>query len=305
MQHLYSPPRGTMVAAVLAALSLTACSFVRPYGPPIPGSDAPVRVVASPGEARGVLEGGVAPVPRRDEASAVSTAPASRDPLAHPARFRSRSDSVAWADGWRRAKADKRRRVVVSLDSRMLWLLERDDTLRVAPVAIGTEERLVHGKHQWVFETPRGVRTVRGKTPDPVWTPPLWHYVKEAKRQGLELAVIPANGRLPLGRGERLEVRNALVGRWSAATGWRAWPVEDEIIIGDTLYMPPIGTRNRVQHGQLGAFKLDTGDGYLIHGSRDPSSIGTAATHGCLRLAADDLAFIYARVPIGTPVYIL
>jgi hypothetical protein len=146
---------------------------------------------------------------------------------------------------------------------------------------------------------------VRAKAPDPVWTPPLWHYVKEAKRHGVELAVIPANGRLTLGKGERLEVRDSLVGRWSTARGWQPWPVNDEIIIGDTLYVPPIGTRNRMQYGQLGAFKLDTGDGYLIHGSRDPSSIGTAATHGCLRMAADDLAFVYARVPVGTPVYIL
>lgn len=226
-------------------------------------------------------------------------------PFATPDRFRSRTDSLAWVSGRRQAQADKRLRIVVSLDARTLWLLVRDDTLRVAPVAIGTEERLVHGRNSWVFETPRGVRTVRAKAPDPVWTPPLWHYVKEARRHGVELAVIPPSGRLALGKGERLEVRDSLVGRWSAARGWRPWPVDDEIVIGDTLYVPPIGTKNRIQHGQLGAFKLDTGDGYLIHGSRDPSSIGTAATHGCLRMAADDLAFVYERVPVGTPVYIL
>ena len=248
------------------------------------------------------------PVPVKPAPTAPAAASAERViryPLAFPERFRSREDSVAWADGWRRAMGDKRLRLVVSLDERLLWLLERDDTLRVASVAIGTEERLVHGKHQWVFETPRGARTVKGKAPDPVWTPPLWHYVKEAKRHGVELVVMPASGRVALANGERLEVRDSLVGRWSAAKGWRAWPVNDEIIIGDTLYMPPAGTKNRIQHGQLGAFKLDTGDGYLIHGSRDASSIGTAATHGCLRLGAADLAFIYARVPVGTPVYIL
>lgn len=250
----------------------------------------------------------VQPVPVKPAPAASAAASAERViryPLAFPERFRSRDDSIAWADGWRRAMGDKRLRVVVSLDERTLWLLERDDTLRVAPVAIGTEERLVHGKHQWVFETPRGARRVKGKAPDPVWTPPLWHYVKEAKRHGVELVVMPASGRVALANGERLEVRDSLVGRWSATKGWRAWPVDDEIIIGDTLYMPPAGTKNRVQHGQLGAFKLDTGDGYLIHGSRDASSIGTAATHGCLRLGAADLAFIYARVPVGTPVYIL
>ncbi|MBA3890184.1 MAG: L,D-transpeptidase [Gemmatimonadaceae bacterium] len=53
--------------------------------------------------------------------------------------------------------------------------------------------------------------------------------------------------------------------------------------------MPPVGTKNP----------------QLIHGSHHASSIGTAATHGCLRLGAEGLAFIYSRVPIGTPVHIM
>lgn len=309
MPLLTPPSRHRIVPVALAAFSLGACSFVKPYGPPVPHAEPEFHAMA-PATVLDDSPAGADPAARRDVSRTASRPAAGPErivgnPLARPIRFRSRADSVAWADGRRRAAADKRRRVVVSLDARTLWLLERDDTLRVAPVAIGTEERLVHGRNEWVFETPRGARTVKGKAPDPAWTPPLWHYVKEAKRHGVELAVIPANGRMSLGNGERLEVRNALVGRWSARTGWRAWPVDDEIIIGDTLYVPPFGTKNRVQYGQLGAFKLDTGDGFLIHGSVDPSSIGTAATHGCLRLAADDLAFIYERVPVGTVVYIL
>lgn len=341
MQLQSLPSRRHGAATAVAVLSLSACSVAKPYGPPIPATEVhPVRVVTinapswvwpwsrpaapdgvprqtAPGEVEPALTSAIPPKPDAGSAQSaspdapsatplpVASRPVARHPLTFPERFRSREDSLAWADGWRRAMGDKRLRVVVSLDTRTLWLLERDDTLRVASVAIGTEERLVHGKHQWVFETPRGARTVKGKAPDPVWTPPLWHYVKEAKRHGVELVVMPASGRVPLANGERLEVRDSLVGRWSAAKGWQPWPVNDEIIIGDTLFMPPAGTKNRIQHGQLGAFKLDTGDGYLIHGSRDADSIGRAATHGCLRLAADDLAFVYARVPVGTPVYIL
>ena len=340
MQQLSLPSRRNRAVIAVAMLALSACTMAKPYGPPIPATgphpadiamtsrspwvwpwsrtDAPEPASvhptlheAEPADVRAAVSQPepvrAQPVPVQPAAApaAASVHRVIRYPLAFPERFRSHEDSIAWADGWRRAMGDKRLRLVVSLDERTLWLLERDDTLRVASVAIGTEERLVHGKHQWVFETPRGARTVKGKAPDPVWTPPLWHYVKEAKRHGVELVVMPASGRVALAKGERLEVRDSLVGRWSATKGWRAWPVNDEIIIGDTLYMPPAGTKNRVQHGQLGAFKLDTGDGYLIHGSRDASSIGTAATHGCLRLGAADLAFIYARVPVGTPVYIL
>ena len=113
-----------------------------------------------------------------------------------------------------------------------------------------------------MLETPRGVRKVNAKAVDPVWTPPLWHYVEMAQIHGKKLVVMPRNGRVALPGGERLEVRDSLVGRWTPARGWTAWPVGDEIIIGASLYMPPVGTKNRVHHGQLGPFKLDVGDGY-------------------------------------------
>jgi hypothetical protein len=46
------------------------------------------------------------------------------------------------------------------------------------------------------------------------------------------------------------------------------------------------------------------GDRMAIHGTSDPSSIGAAASAGCLRAAADDLQLLMKRVPVGTPVLI-
>ena len=42
-----------------------------------------------------------------------------------------------------------------------------------------------------------------------------------------------------------------------------------------------------------------------IHGTNDPGSIGTAASHGCVRLGAGDLKRLFERVQIGTPVEIV
>jgi len=42
-----------------------------------------------------------------------------------------------------------------------------------------------------------------------------------------------------------------------------------------------------------------------IHGTNDPGSIGTAASHGCVRLGAGDLKRLFERVRIGTPVEIV
>jgi lipoprotein-anchoring transpeptidase ErfK/SrfK len=46
------------------------------------------------------------------------------------------------------------------------------------------------------------------------------------------------------------------------------------------------------------------GNRMAIHGTDDPSSIGAAASAGCLRAADGDLAFLISRVPVGTPVVI-
>jgi len=46
------------------------------------------------------------------------------------------------------------------------------------------------------------------------------------------------------------------------------------------------------------------GNRMAIHGTSDPSSIGAAASAGCLRAADGDLQVLMDRVPLGTPVVI-
>jgi len=41
-----------------------------------------------------------------------------------------------------------------------------------------------------------------------------------------------------------------------------------------------------------------------IHGTNDPGSIGSAVSHGCVRLGARDLEHLFSRVELGTPVEI-
>ncbi|SDK04664.1 L,D-transpeptidase family protein [Natronincola ferrireducens] len=44
--------------------------------------------------------------------------------------------------------------------------------------------------------------------------------------------------------------------------------------------------------------------GYGIHGTNAPESIGTAASHGCVRMFNEDVNGLYDIVPLGTPVKI-
>lgn len=45
-------------------------------------------------------------------------------------------------------------------------------------------------------------------------------------------------------------------------------------------------------------------DGVGIHGTQDVGSIGTAASHGCIRMKPSDVIALFPLVPTGAPVYI-
>lgn len=99
-------------------------------------------------------------------------------------------------------------------------------------------------------------------------------------------------------------VRGSAVVRLRAGGEEEIVPASDEVIFGDTLFIPPLGAANRVVPGELGRFRLDLGDGYMLHGTPHTESIGTAATHGCIRLLDADIEHLYRHVPVGTPVYV-
>jgi len=56
----------------------------------------------------------------------------------------------------------------------------------------------------------------------------------------------------------------------------------------------------------LGAYALDLGwDNYVVHGTNRPDGIGLRLSHGCIRLRPEDIAQVFAQVPIGMSVRII
>jgi len=45
-------------------------------------------------------------------------------------------------------------------------------------------------------------------------------------------------------------------------------------------------------------------DGYGIHATNEPNSIGQARSHGCIRMSRADAEDLFERVVVGTPVEI-
>jgi hypothetical protein len=41
-----------------------------------------------------------------------------------------------------------------------------------------------------------------------------------------------------------------------------------------------------------------------VHGTDDVASLGTAASHGCIRMSIPDVIELYDQVPLGTPIYV-
>lgn len=192
----------------------------------------------------------------------------------------------------------------ISVRWRELLIQRGRDTLRRFPVAISSGRELRFEGQQWTFATPVGQHRIIGKRTDPVWAPPEWHYAEVAKAHGLRLARLHPLGRY-LRDGTRLVIRDSVVGIIRPAdTTFLVLPEDEHIVFDRTLFIPPLATRNRQLRGELGAFALDLGNGYMIHGTADPSSVGRDVTHGCIRMHADDLAWLYQLVPVGTLVVI-
>jgi len=196
-------------------------------------------------------------------------------------------------------------RVIVSLRERRVWVMQDADTMRSAHAAVASGMTINFAGRSWTFRTPRGRHTVLRKVENPVWRPPDWLYAEAAMTHGLELARLLPERPVRVEDGVLLVVREGLVGLLNeSARSFSPLPIDEHIVFNGTLYIPPIVTQNRRVEGELGRYALDLGDGYLIHGTSDPKSIGRAVTHGCIRLADDDIEWLYRNVPMGTVVQI-
>jgi lipoprotein-anchoring transpeptidase ErfK/SrfK len=79
---------------------------------------------------------------------------------------------------------------------------------------------------------------------------------------------------------------------WTAPNAAWAYPYQ-----GQTF--PPGDPRNPLRE-----WFIALGDGIGIHGTSEEWSVGTSASHGCIRMHAQDIDRLAPLVPVGTPVLI-
>jgi len=81
------------------------------------------------------------------------------------------------------------------------------------------------------------------------------------------------------------------------------WRKPDWAFIEEGLPVPKRETE-RYDSEMMGDYAIGFGDGYFIHGTIYERLLGTAVTHGCIRLGAGDLKKLYENTRIGTLVYV-
>jgi lipoprotein-anchoring transpeptidase ErfK/SrfK len=80
-----------------------------------------------------------------------------------------------------------------------------------------------------------------------------------------------------------------------------AWHVPDSDWAGSLAgtVIPGGAPNNPLKARWLGVY-----DGVGVHGTDARGSIGSNASHGCIRMLVEDVEALYDQVPIGTPIYI-
>jgi lipoprotein-anchoring transpeptidase ErfK/SrfK len=115
-------------------------------------------------------------------------------------------------------------------------------------------------------------------------------YKKLKKVVSYPIAVGMAGLNTPAGR---YTIRNKAINpAWSVPNSPWAGSLAGSVIPGGTAANP------------LKARWLGVADGVGVHGTSDRGSIGTNASHGCIRMLVEDVIKLYDQVPVGAPIFI-
>lgn len=216
--------------------------------------------------------------------------------------------------------------ILVSTAENKVYVRKDRQVIFEAVCSTGKGTTLVDKGRTMVFSTPIGKFRIVSKEENPVWVPPDWHYVEEARKGGLRV--------VRLERGDSIDARtgNATApvretGVWSWLDGEppsvgpvlkvkgdtiveiangieRELPPGTMIRAGDSVVIPPLGVKQRKFDKVLGSHRLNLGDGYALHGTLQTAQLGSSASHGCIRLGDQDIATLYSIANVGDEVVI-
>ena len=239
---------------------------------------------------------------------------------------RLRSD-VARAEVKLDESKDTDQTIVVSTAENRVFVRREGETIFQAICSTGKGTTLVEDGKTMKFETPTGRFRILSKEENPVWVPPEWHFVEEARKKKKKLirlksgdAVDVASGTpLPAERsggvwsllrgspkpvGRVLRVKNNTVVEVIPDGSERELPHGELIETGNAIVVPPVTTPQRRFEKVLGSHRLNIGSGYALHGTLAVDQLGRSVSHGCVRLGDADIRKLYDMARVGDQVII-
>jgi lipoprotein-anchoring transpeptidase ErfK/SrfK len=214
--------------------------------------------------------------------------------------------------------------IVVSTEENKLSVRNHGQKIFEAVCSTGKGTTLAVDGKTIVFDTPIGKFHIKSKDQDPTWVPPDWHYVEEARKNGMKVVRLNPGGSIDASSGDPAAKRNEGVWSWfggNSSSGpvlrvkgntvvkdygdhQEELPPGKLIVAGGALVIPPVGTPQRQFKGVLGKYRLELGDGYGIHGTDEPDKLGQSVSHGCVRLGDKDIEQLYQMANVGDEVII-
>jgi L,D-transpeptidase-like protein len=215
--------------------------------------------------------------------------------------------------------------IVVSIAENRLYVRRAGKNIFQAVCSTGKGTTLTDPSgRSLVFNTPTGKFRIVRKEENPLWSPPDWHFVEEARKKGKRLVRLgpgesvdvatgePSGaeegvhdwGKSRSGSGRFLTVRHNTVVEVGRDGSEHELPAGEIIEVGGAIIVPPHGTPQRKFDKVLGKYRLNLGGGYGIHGTMYPDQLGRSVTHGCVRLGDADIEKLFAMANVGDQVLI-
>jgi lipoprotein-anchoring transpeptidase ErfK/SrfK len=207
--------------------------------------------------------------------------------------------------------------ILVSTAENKLYVRRGGQTIFEAVCSTGKGTTLAVDGKTVLFDTPIGKLHIISKDENPQWVPPDWHYVEEARKNGMRVVHLDPGQSIDARTGQPASSKPD-EGVWSWLTGGSnnssssdvlkvkgntvvevSNGVERElepgktIVAGDAVIVPPVDTKQRHYDKVLGKFRLEMGNGYGIHGTDEPDKLGQSVSHGCVRLGDADIEKLY------------
>jgi lipoprotein-anchoring transpeptidase ErfK/SrfK len=217
--------------------------------------------------------------------------------------------------GWKSSSTIRRtrtRRSSFRTAENKVYVRREGKTIFEAVCSTGKGTTMVIDGRTMIFNTPTGAFRIQSKEENPVWVPPDWHFVEEARKKKLEVVRlrpgegIDAETGAPVSleqsrgvwgllrssdrpRGRVLKMKGDSVVEVGPDGAERPLPPGELIRAGKALVLPPPGSAQRRFNKVLGHYRLNIGNGYALHGRWLRISSDGARLAGCVRLADPDI----------------